>query len=122
MKVMRTSVLFALLTTFVVTPAASAHEFWLQPKEFSWEPMQVMPLSLLVGHGDHSTRSRIPSRRVIRFEAIAPSGEAFDLRGGVHPGVDSKLQFDAPGSYVIVLATDNQARSDLPADHFNEYL
>src|SRR5688500_340901 len=98
MKVMRTSVLFALLTTFVVTPAASAHEFWLQPEEFSWEPMQAMPLSLLVGHGDQSTRSTIPSRRVIRFEAIAPSGEALDLRGSVHPGVDTQLQFDAPGS------------------------
>jgi hypothetical protein len=45
-----------------------------------------------------------------------------DLRSKVHPGSDTELQLDAPGAYVLVLATDNQARSDLPAGRFNDYL
>jgi uncharacterized GH25 family protein len=122
MKAIRTSVLWALLTTFATTHEASAHEFWLQPKEFSWEPTRAMPLSLLVGHGDHGTRSTIPSRRITRFAVIGPRGDALDLRSKVHPGVDTELQLDAPGAYVVVLATDNQARSDLPAERFNNYL
>lgn len=117
-----TAVLGALLITAIAPPDANAHEFWMQPKEFWWQPTQSMPLSLRVGHGDHSTRSMIPSRRVTRFEIIGPSNEASDLRMGLHPGADTELRLDAPGAYVVVLATDNQARSDLPADRFNEYL
>lgn len=118
MSTVRTSVLYALLMTSAVS---NAHEFWLQPKEFQWEPTHAMPLSLLVGHGDHSTRSRIASRRITRFEVVGPD-DTLDLRNKLHPGEDAELQLDAPGSYVVVLATDNQARSDLPAERFNEYL
>jgi dipeptidyl aminopeptidase/acylaminoacyl peptidase/uncharacterized GH25 family protein len=122
MMTTRMSALCALLMTLVVSHEASAHEFWLQPKQFWWEPAQSMPLSLRVGHGDHSARSRIPSRRITRFEVIGPGDEALDLRSQARPGEDTELRFDAPGSYIVVLATDNQARSDLPADRFNEYL
>jgi uncharacterized GH25 family protein len=119
MNAARTSVLCALLMTSMVS---QAHEFWIQPKQFSWQPAQAMPLSLLVGHSDHSARSKIPSRRITRFEVIGPRDEALDLRSKLQPGVDTELRFDAPGAYVVVLATDNQARSDLAADRFNEYL
>jgi uncharacterized GH25 family protein len=122
MSVARTSVLCALLISSIVPPSASAHEFWLQPKEFSWQPTESMPLSLLVGHSDHSARSKIPSRRITRFEVLGPRDEALDLRSQFQPGADTELRLDAPGAYLVVLATDNQARSDLPADRFNEYL
>jgi uncharacterized GH25 family protein len=122
MKMTRTSVLWALLSTSVVAHEASAHEFWLQPEQFWWQPAQSVPVSLLVGHADHSSRSRIPTRRITRFEVIGPSHAAFDLRGKAHPGRDTELTLEAAGTYVIALATDNQARSDLPAERFNEYL
>jgi uncharacterized GH25 family protein len=122
MNALRTSVLCALLVTSAVPHAAKAHQFWLQPKQFWSEPAQAVPLSLLVGHGDHSAPSTIPARRIARFEVIGPSEDVLDLRSRVHPGADTELQLDAPGAYVIVLATDNQARSDLPAQRFNDYL
>jgi hypothetical protein len=81
-----------------------------------------MRLSLLVGHGQHSARSKIPPRRITRFEVLGPDSQTRDLRSKLHPGADTELQFDAPGAYVVVLTTDNQARSDLPAERFNEYL
>lgn len=122
MKTIPASVLYALLTTMIVPHTASAHEFWLQPQQFWAEPAQVVPISMLVGHGGHSARSSIPSRRITRFEVIGPGNEASDLRSKIHPGVDTKLELDASGAYVVVLATDNQARSDLPAERFNDYL
>ena len=122
MNTLRTSVLCALIITSTIPHAAKAHEFWLQPKQFWSEPAQRVPLSLLVGHGDHSARSSIPARRITRFEVLGPGDDAVDLRSKVHPGVDTELQLEAPGAYVVVLATDNQARSDLPAARFNDYL
>ena len=116
----RTSVLMALLTTSIVAPAANAHEFWLQPERFQWEPTQSVPLSLLVGHGDHNERSKVPARRVTRFEVIGSDTQ--DLRSKLQPGTDTDLRLENPGAYVVVFATDNQARSDLPADRFNDYL
>jgi uncharacterized GH25 family protein len=116
----RTTVLGALLMASMASHDANAHDFWLQPEAFSWEPTQSMPLSMRVGHGDHSTRSKIPARRITRFEVIGPS--TLDLRDRLHAGEDTNLQLATPGSYVVVLATDNQARSDLPADRFNDYL
>lgn len=48
-----------------------------------------------------------------------------DLRGNLDPGGDSTdgdFRFQAPGAYVLVLETDDQAHSRLPATRFNEYL
>lgn len=122
MSAIRTSVLGALLITAIVPHAARAHEFWLQPQQFWWQPTQTVPLSLLVGHGDHSARSKISARRITRFEVIGPGGDSLDLRSRAHAGVDTELQLDTAGAYVVVFATDNQARSDLPAARFNDYL
>jgi uncharacterized GH25 family protein len=119
MNVSRTTVMCALL---VAAHAAGAHESWLQPEAFWWQPATPMPLSLLVGHGSHSARSTMPSRRITRFEVIGPSGNATDLRGRWRAGVGTQLQLNVPGAYVVVFATDNQARSDLPAERFNDYL
>jgi hypothetical protein len=59
---------------------------------------------------------------VTRFEVIGASDRVYDLRSGLKPNADTELHLDAPGWYVVVLATDNQARSDLPAERFNAYL
>jgi uncharacterized GH25 family protein len=122
MNAIRTSVLGALLMSAIVPHAARAHEFWLQPQQFQWEPTQTVPLGMRVGHGDHSARSNIPARRITRFEVIGPSNDRLDLRSQIHSDVDPQLQLATPGAYVVVLATDNQARSDLPPSRFNDYL
>jgi hypothetical protein len=84
----------------------------------------MMPLTLQVGHGPYRQRSPIPLRRIERFEAITPSGALVNLRERLHPGAgteDGNLQFKDPGSYVLVLETDNRAQSHLPAIRFNDY-
>jgi hypothetical protein len=48
-----------------------------------------------------------------------------DLRTRLHPGDpldDGSLVLTEPGTYVVVLETDNRAQSHLPAIRFNDYL
>jgi hypothetical protein len=64
-------------------------------------------------------------RRIQRFAAVAPGGAKIDLRGNLSPGgsdADGSLQLSAPGTYVLILQTDNRAQSHQPAARFNAYL
>ena len=104
---------------------AWGHDFWLQPREYWLPPTVVTPLTLQVGHGPYRQRSPIPSRRITRFATVGPGGGLLDLRERLHPGdalEDGSLAFPNPGVYVVILETDNQAQSHLPAIRFNDYL
>ena len=105
--------------------SVEAHDFWVQPNEYWLSPQAVTPMTLQVGHGPLRQRSPIPLRRITRFEAIAPSGAAIDLRSNLHLGdntEDGNLRFQTPGTYVLVFETDDEAKSYLPAIRFNDYL
>lgn len=117
--------LFAFLLGLTGASSVSAHDFWVQPGEYWLRPYAVTPLTLQLGHGPFRQRSPIPLRRITRFEAIAPDGAAIDLRGNLRLGgrtEDGDLRFQAPGTYVLVLETDNRAQSYLPAIRFNDYV
>jgi len=113
----------ALLLCFA--SSVQAHDFWVQPTQYWLRPRAVTPLTLQVGHGPFRQRSPLPSGRITRFAAISSNGAAIDLRGNLHLGSDTEdgeLNFAAPGTYVLVLETDDQAQSHLPAIRFNDYL
>lgn len=104
---------------------ARGHDFWLQPREYWLPPGLVTPLTLQVGHGPYRQRSPIPPGRITRFAAIGPGNRFLDLRERLHPGdqlEDGSVVFPGPGTYVVVLETDNRAQSHLPAIRFNDYL
>jgi uncharacterized GH25 family protein len=113
------------LLSLVHIVGVEAHDFWLQPNSYRLEPDVPVPLTLQVGHGSFRQRSALPVGRVTRFAAITPEGVAVDLRGNLHlarPSDDGELQLRKPGTYVVVLETDNRAQSHLPAIRFNDYL
>jgi uncharacterized GH25 family protein len=104
---------------------AAAHDFWIQPDEFWTQPQAMTPITLQVGHGAQRQRSPIPMSRIERFEAFAPGGARLDLRGRLELGgdtADGHIQLQAPGTYVLVLQTDNRAQSYQSATRFNDYL
>lgn len=108
-----------------VGSAALAHDFWLQPAQWRIDPMATTGVTLQVGHGPYRQRSPIAASRIIRFEAIASDGRTIDLRRTLHLGGatdDATIGFDRPGTYIVVLETDNHAESHLPAIRFNDYL
>lgn len=118
----------ALLFGLLVSSRASfieAHDFWLQPSEYWINSDTLDSMTLQVGHGPFRQRSPIPVRRITRFQAIAPNGMAVDLHQRLRlgqGGEDGDFRLNDPGTYVLVLQTDDGAQTHLPAIRFNDYL
>jgi uncharacterized GH25 family protein len=111
-----------LLIGLGIARASHAHEFWVQPGEFEIAPGAVLSVALQVGDADMRQPSPIPLHRITRFDAIGPSGEAFDVRASFAATAKRDVVLDAPGTYVLALATDNRAYSRQSAQRFNVYL
>jgi uncharacterized GH25 family protein len=102
-----------------------AHDFWLQPSEYWIGPNTLDSMTLQVGHGPFRQRSPIPLRRITRFQAIAPSGMAIDLHQRLRLGQgaeDGNFRLSDPGTYMLVMQTDDGAQTHLPSIRFNDYL
>jgi uncharacterized GH25 family protein len=102
-----------------------AHDFWVEPREYWMVAQTPIPLTLQVGHGPFRQRSPIHINRIKRFEAIAADGSITDLRSSLHPGAeasDGDARLRTAGTCVLILETDNNAQSHLPAIRFNDYL
>jgi uncharacterized GH25 family protein len=99
-----------------VALSAGAHDFWVNPDRFVVSVGASTQLSMQVGHGDARRSSPIPSRRIVRFAAWTPAGDVLDLRN------DGKLAPTEAGLHLLVLETDANAQSHLPADLFNAYV
>ena len=114
--------IFVLAGLATVGPA-SAHDFWLQPRDFRVSPGASVSATLQVGHGSFRQRSPIPAGRITSLRSIGPKG-VVDQRSGLHvggPEEDAELQFSEGGTHVVVLETDDTT-SSLPATRFNDYL
>jgi uncharacterized GH25 family protein len=121
----RSAVLFLGLLLCCRASLSTAHDFWLQPAEYWISPNDVTSMVLEVGHGPFRQRSPIPASRITRFEAISPSGALVDLRERLRLGgasADGDFRLKNPGTYVLVLQTDDHAQTHLPSIRFNDYL
>jgi uncharacterized GH25 family protein len=108
-----------------LAPAASGHDFWLQPAAYWVAPDALTALTLQVGHGPYRQRSPIPARRILRFQVISPKGTTVDLQEHLRlgqPAEDGDFSLRSPGTNVLVLQTDNRAQTHLPSIRFNDYL
>jgi uncharacterized GH25 family protein len=94
---------------------AVAHEFWVQPSEFWLSPSAALSVTLQVGDSRSRQESPIPPQRITRFEAIGPTGDSVDMRGG-------SARLDKSGAYLVALETDTGGYSRQSAARFNEYL
>lgn len=115
----------ALVLFVTLSPGvAAAHDFWLQPRDFSGVVGAPVPLTIWVGHGKDRQRWSAPIERVTTFAAVGPSGKR-DVRGTLRPAgdatADAEIAFAAPGAYTVILET-TRAASDLPAIRFNDYI
>lgn len=115
------------LTTLGILGAhstASAHSFWIQADRDRYEAGQTAYLTLLVGHGAERQISRIPSRRVVRFDVTKPDGSVESLisRDGGLRNDRVPVRLDQTGTYMITFVSDDLAQSHLPADRFNQHL
>ena len=121
---LRAMVIAMAMTCSGIHPARS-HDFWVQPASYWVRSGADTPLTLQVGHGPFRQRSLIPLGRILRFEAIGPGGIRSNLRPRLQLGgrtCDGAVDLESQGTYILVLQTDAQAYSLLPAIRFNDYL
>jgi len=108
----------------LLTTAALAHEFWLQPAGFRVAVGAVVPLKLLVGEGFKGETWPRPTRRVRRFVRFGPTSAAdsTDLRPALlADSVAPALRCPTAGTQLVVL-TSAPSFIGLPADKFTAYL
>lgn len=113
------------LLVWARAPLASAHDFWLQPNDYWVDSDALTLMTLQVGHGPSRQRSPIPARRIKRFDLISPDGSRFDLQKQLRlgqPAEDGEFRLEKPGSYLLILQTDDHAQTHLPSIRFNDYL
>ena len=113
----------ALVVAILGADAAAAHDFWLQPRDFTTDVAAADPLTIEVGHGPARQRWSASIDRVGTFAAVGPAGTK-DIHSALQPPggpADATLTFSQPGSYIIVLDT-NRSVSELPAIRFNDYI
>src|SRR5262249_3731147 len=117
--------LLACLLGFHHASWVGAHDFWVQPREYWLSSSTQAAVTLLVGHGRERQRSPIDQKRILRFDAIAPTGMRIDLLSQLRlgdAGNDGEFPLPGSGTYVLALETDDRAESHLPAIRFNDYL
>ncbi len=100
-----------ILVALGIARASHAHEFWVQPSKFQIAPGAALSVALQVGDGPVRQPSPIPLHRITRFDAIGPGGGLMDVRASLAATAKHDVRFDAPGTYVLTLATDNRAYS-----------
>lgn len=99
---------------------ASAHDFWVQPRQFWLAVGGSTTVSLFVGHGPDRQLWDADIKRVTRLTTRGPKGIVDQIRS-IQQGGTGRLSFADPGFHVVVLQT-NFAASNLPAIRFNDYL
>lgn len=113
-----------LVCLLLICSSVSAHDFWVQPDDYHAEPGISVPITLQVGHGPFRQRSQLALRRITRFAAVAPDGASVDRHDSLNLGAateDGELIFPAPGTYAVVLETDNRARTLDGAESYSRH-
>jgi uncharacterized GH25 family protein len=121
----RAAALLLGLLLYSRAPLVAAHDFWLQPSDYWVAPDGLTAMTLQVGHGPFRQRSPIPARRITQFQAIDSDGTIVELHEQLRlgqPEEDGDFRLEKPGTYVLVLQTDDRAQSHLPFIRFNDYL
>lgn len=114
---------FILALALLTGPAATAHDFWIEPHSFRTAPGSELAANLMVGDHEKRQRSPIREKRILSLRSIGPAGIT-DQRTHLLLGAsdaDMHLPLDGTGTHILVLETDHVPIT-LPADRFNAYI
>ena len=98
---------------------ASAHEFWVEPTQFSLEPGGRIGVRLCVADGFEGWSLAREARRIEEFVAKGPAGDhpIVGLDGSDPAGV---VRLAAAGGYIVTYRS-NRALTVVPAADFDRY-
>ncbi|GIV37250.1 MAG: hypothetical protein KatS3mg032_1629 [Cyclobacteriaceae bacterium] len=100
-----------------------AHEFWMEPDRFRYQPGEVMKLNCMVGEQFAGERWNLQKNRVIRLDHHGPATvqSVAELLNTGHTGNHLELLLKDEGTHLFVLQSSN-AFVELQAADFNAYL
>ncbi len=100
--------------------SAWAHDFWIEPSTFRPAVGSLVEIALRVGErfrGDPVARSE---KRIVRFTLASPEGES-PVTGEEGNEPAGSIRITEPGLQIVGYRSNN-ARVDLPAEKFEQYL
>jgi uncharacterized GH25 family protein len=104
----------------LAAPALQAHDFWMEPANFTPAPGERVAVRLRVGEGFRGDPVPRDPQRIERFAAVGASGEV-PVPGVPNGEPAGFLALNAPGLYLLVYDS-NHASVELEAKKFEEYL
>ena len=110
-------------TIAFLASAAHAHDFWLQPQDFSLEEPGETKIDARIGHADETANWPIERRLVAELSVIGPNGVRSLMLSDLFDGSDKNISasFEELGTHIVSLIS-MPSYSDLSAEKFNEYI
>lgn len=122
LRVMRTTTAFAgWLLVLGVPGAVRAHDFWIEPDAFVLAGGARVSLRLRVGHGDDVKDVPRKPDRILRFEAVSPSGQPTLIEGQPGSSLAGAVTLRGGGTHIVVFRS-NHAFIELEPKTFESYL
>lgn len=113
-----------LLASGIVSGAAAAHDFWLQPRSWQVAPGVDLPFVVEVGHGPFREQWGSDAGHLLQLREQFGDRSSRDLRSLFKPGGEVPhltTGFRQPGLHIVSLVS-NDALSVLPGIRFTDYL
>jgi uncharacterized GH25 family protein len=114
--------LFVLLMLCIVTFLVTAHEFWLQPDRFFFQPGDTLKVNFKVGENFMGESWKVKRDRVIRME-LHSATQVVDLKDKVKDDSNRPvgMLLTREGTHIVVMES-NQAFIKMDGTTFTEYL
>jgi uncharacterized GH25 family protein len=112
--------LLAAALLFAVCTSATAHEFWVEPSQFTPASGARVDVRLCVGDGFEGWSLARNEQRMERFAAIGSHTEQqlLGLEGADPAGV---VRLEAPGRHILAFESKHSL-ANMPAEEFSAYL
>lgn len=103
--------------------AALAHDFWLEPSDYTPDAGAMIGVRILIGHGGEAEPYARNPQRIVSFVAVEPGerGRTKQVGGATGDEPAGQALLSEPGVWVIGYRS-NHARSELEAAKFESYL
>ncbi|MEM5518711.1 DUF4198 domain-containing protein [Henriciella sp. AS95] len=118
---MRTLTGVLLAGAAAIAPAASAHDFWLEPESYWLDEETSVAVDIFTGHGEDKAHWPAAPHRIVGFRSFGPGGVTSQMAGAETFAEKPVVQLTDPGLHMLVLESTN-AFSELPADKFTSYV
>lgn len=111
--------LAALASAAIATPVW-AHDFWIEPAQFTLGAAGKVEVDVFVGHGEDKTGWPVAPHRIIGLRSLGPEGLVNHAQGPESLAQPLEVELASPGAHLLFIETTNSF-SELEAEKFDAY-